>query len=278
MTKLSIGTMAKMNNISEQALRLYDRMGLFMPLYKDENNGYRYYDIRQCAHLDLILYLKALGMELKNIKETFDQQDLHKIKQALATRHNQIHSEITNLTLQQKSLSQILNNIAQYENAPADGVIFLEQVKKRKMFLMDTQIPYSQGGTEIYENELRKLKLKMKELQLPYLYSLNSGSMIRQADFQEQHFVTNQIFVFVESSSDYQNQELRTLPQAYFLCTYCRNHQHEKKYMKQLFAYIDEKNYKIAGDYLCEVLTDFPFINQKGNGMFLKLQIPITFH
>ena len=59
--KMTIGQMARMNHISEQTLRLYDREGLLSPLGRDEKNGYRYYDIRQSAQLDMIQYMKALG-------------------------------------------------------------------------------------------------------------------------------------------------------------------------------------------------------------------------
>ena len=43
--KMTIGQMARMNHISEQTLRLYDREGLLSPLGRDEKNGYRYYGI-----------------------------------------------------------------------------------------------------------------------------------------------------------------------------------------------------------------------------------------
>lgn len=66
--KMTIGQMARMNHISEQTLRLYDREGLLSPLGRDEKNGYRYYDIRQSAQLDMIQYMKALGMPLKEIR------------------------------------------------------------------------------------------------------------------------------------------------------------------------------------------------------------------
>ena len=69
MKRYTIGKMAKLNNVTEQTLRLYDKMGLFKPAYVDEHNGYRLYDIGQSARLDIIQYLKNLGMTLKEIKE-----------------------------------------------------------------------------------------------------------------------------------------------------------------------------------------------------------------
>jgi len=69
--KILIGEMAKIHNISTQTLRYYDSIGLLKPRHKDEENGYRYYDIEQFAQLDSILFLKKLGMPLKDIKKYF---------------------------------------------------------------------------------------------------------------------------------------------------------------------------------------------------------------
>ena len=66
---ISIGEMAKMNRTTVPTLRLYDPMNLLTPCYVDEKTCYRYYDIKQNARLDMIQYMKELGMELKEIKE-----------------------------------------------------------------------------------------------------------------------------------------------------------------------------------------------------------------
>ena len=65
---ISIGEMAKMNRTTVPTLRLYDSMKLLTPCYVDEKTHYRYYDIKQNARLDMIQYMKELGIELKEIK------------------------------------------------------------------------------------------------------------------------------------------------------------------------------------------------------------------
>ena len=55
---LSIGEMAEANRVSIATLRLYDRMGLLQPSYRDEETNYRYYDIRQTSRLDIIRYMR----------------------------------------------------------------------------------------------------------------------------------------------------------------------------------------------------------------------------
>ena len=47
--RLTIGQMAKLNNISTQALRYYDQIGLLKPRFYDEDNKYRYYRTVCCA-------------------------------------------------------------------------------------------------------------------------------------------------------------------------------------------------------------------------------------
>lgn len=69
----SIGETAKINNVSIQALRLYDKMGLLKPAYVDQESKYRYYTIDQFIYLDLIKYSKYIENKIKyaaEIKET----------------------------------------------------------------------------------------------------------------------------------------------------------------------------------------------------------------
>ena len=68
---LKIGEMAALNHISTQALRLYAKNKLLEPEYLDENTGYRYYTVAQCAKLDLIQALKSCRLSLEQIKEIF---------------------------------------------------------------------------------------------------------------------------------------------------------------------------------------------------------------
>ena len=59
---IPIGKMAKANNVSIATLRLYDEMGLIKPLYIDPETNYRYYDINQTSRLDIIRYMRDMGI------------------------------------------------------------------------------------------------------------------------------------------------------------------------------------------------------------------------
>ena len=81
---LAIGKMAKINGLTVATLRLYDELGLLRPKYKDPDTGYRYYDIAQNARLDMIAYMKELGMSLTEIASVFQKEDIVLIETILA--------------------------------------------------------------------------------------------------------------------------------------------------------------------------------------------------
>ena len=88
---LPIGKMAKLNHVSIPTLRLYDEIGLFKPRCVDPETGYRYYDITQNARLDMIAYMKELGMSLSEIGEALGREDITLIEELLAQKNEQHH-------------------------------------------------------------------------------------------------------------------------------------------------------------------------------------------
>ncbi|MCF1506182.1 MerR family transcriptional regulator [Streptomyces glomeratus] len=66
---LSIGVFAARSRLSPKALRLYDRLGLLVPAYVDETNGYRYYRTDQVEHARTVALLRRLDMPLAGIAE-----------------------------------------------------------------------------------------------------------------------------------------------------------------------------------------------------------------
>ena len=63
-----------MNQTTVPTLRLYDQLGLLKPRHVDGETGYRYYDINQNARLDMIAYMKELGMSLKEIQGVLEAE------------------------------------------------------------------------------------------------------------------------------------------------------------------------------------------------------------
>lgn len=45
---------------------------------------------------------------------------------------------------------------------------------------------------------------------------------------------------------------------------------------RKLLDHIKKSGYTIAGDYICEVVIDFPVMEEEKRKMFSKMQIPVT--
>ena len=63
----TIGELSDLFNINTQTLRYYDSIGLFTPVKRDEQTGYRYYQFNQLYQLASIRYLRKLDYSIGDI-------------------------------------------------------------------------------------------------------------------------------------------------------------------------------------------------------------------
>jgi len=271
--KMTIGEMAKINHITEQTLRLYDREELFSPVYRDENTGYRYYDIRQSAQLDMIRYMKALGMPLKEIRIHMKKWDMGRVKQLLRENRDAIDQKIEELNLQKRAIERTLDSYDRYEAAPPDGAIVMEYIPKRRMYVKETKTNFYDYEIDEYERLLRSLKEDMGARKISPFYFANAGTILKRENFMKRSLYSTQMFVFVDQ--EYVEEELITvIPANSYLCIYCDRFSKEKEYIDRLLATIEENHYTVIGDYICEVIVEMP-LDYKERGMFLRLQVPV---
>lgn len=66
---LSIGEFASLAQLSFKALRLYDQLDLFKPVYVDPATGYRFYHPDQLQHARLIRTMRQMDMPLATIRQ-----------------------------------------------------------------------------------------------------------------------------------------------------------------------------------------------------------------
>jgi DNA-binding transcriptional MerR regulator len=273
MDRLTIGQMSKINKVSEQTLRYYDRIGILKPIEIDKYTGYRYYSIKQCARLDMIQYLKSLGMLLKDIEVQLRTYDMKLIKSFLEEKSRSIDTEIQALKHQKNALQRALRNYERYESSPPDGTITLEYIEKRWIYSYNMNTNFYDYGIEIYEEQLRKLKEDMERNGLPQTYFCNAGSTVSYEQIINRDFISGDLFVFVDE--DVPENLIRPIKAGTYLCIYCSRFEQEIPYANRLLDEISNRNYTIVGDYICEVITDLPDLMGGERGMFFKLQIPV---
>lgn len=276
MERLTIGQMAKLNHVTEQTLRFYDKINLLTPDTVDTETGYRYYSIGQIAYLDMIQYMKSLGMKLKDIKKQLETRDPSMIKSILSQKSSQIDTEIHLLQQQKRAIERTLQSYRHYETAPPDGTMVLEYIPERRIYSIDAGMNFYDYGIEVYEEMLRKLKDSLISNKLPQIYFCNAGTILSQENLEQRKFYSSKIFVLVDR--DFVADQLtETIPENTYLCIYCNEFDKEKEYISRLLNAVEKEGYHIIGDYICEVIAEFPLLERKKRGMFLRLQIPIRF-
>lgn len=142
---LSIGKMAELNHTTIATLRLYDKEGLLKPTYTDPETGYRYYDIQKNARLDMIQYMKELGMSLSEIRSVFESKDLARIESILSEKNEQIYREISELKIQQNAVERSIRALERYRKSPVRGTISLEFIDRRYIWAIPCPVNFYEG-------------------------------------------------------------------------------------------------------------------------------------
>lgn len=101
---LTVSQFSKLHNVNKLTLHYYDQIGLFSPTYKDEN-GYRYYHIRQSIDFEYILMLKELNMNIGEIKTYIENPNSEDFIKIVDKKYNEIEKQIAILKKTQRLLN-----------------------------------------------------------------------------------------------------------------------------------------------------------------------------
>ena len=271
-TLFKIGEMAELNHVSTQTLRLYDRNKLLEPQCMDPETGYRYYTLEQCAKLDLIRALKSCRLPLEKIREIFELSSEKRLLEVLEEQTGALSEEIYNLSVSRNNLIRIQKNLQVLNSLPPFGQVFFEYVPERKIDVQQTEFDFFAQGYEGYEKMLRHMQNYLHERKLPPSYFINVGTIMEKEYFVKGTYTSHSAFIFVDELYP-DTESIRTLPQNTYMSVASDNPALESEYAKKLYEEIKRQRMTPCGDYLCEVLTQFPLHNSKQ--LIYKIQVPV---
>lgn len=274
--RMKIGEMAQFNQVSIPTLRLYDKVGILKPCYTDPETNYRYYSINQKARLDMIQYMKELGMSLGEIKQILEQGDLQMIESTLISKKKQVKEQISQLELRLGAITRTIESVERFRKAPTCGMITVEYIPHRMIYAMHTDINFYEYDISVYEHILGQLKDDIISHNLPQIYYCNAGTILPKENFLEQRLVSSEIFVFVDDNFP-ASESVRRIDSGMYACIYVDSFDDEPEYAGRLLKYCRDNNYQVCGDYICEVLTEFNVFDSEKRSMFLRLQVPLNF-
>lgn len=273
---MKIGEMAQFNRVSITTLRLYDKVGILKPCYTDTKTNYRYYSIHQKARLDMIQYMKELGMSLGEIREILEKGDIQMIESTLISKKKQVKEEIAQLKLRMGAITRAIDSVERFRKAPDCGMITVEYISHRKVYVMHTDTNFYEHDISVYEEILEDLKENLINQGLPQVYYCNAGTIMRKEDFLDLKMESHEIFLFVDDDFP-AHKSVRRIDSAMYACIYLDSFEGEREYARRLLNYCREHRYVICGDYICEVLTEFNVFDSEKRSMFLRLQVPLKF-
>lgn len=101
----TVGEISKLFGLSVQTLRYYDKIGLFQPEYREDNN-YRKYKFEQFYKLAAICHMKQLDYPLKTMAEIMDNRNVETSLEEMQKRLDYINREIERLTCTKQVLQR----------------------------------------------------------------------------------------------------------------------------------------------------------------------------
>ena len=288
-TLLSIGQMARLNGVSEKALRLYQAKDILVPAHTDETSGYRYYTLGQCAALDMICQLRCVGFSLEQIAEVLSAGDVATLRDRVREHIEEVEAKMRELAQAHQVGGDLLRACEVYLDKPPCDRLLLETVPERRVLefpltRVDTSDPDGAGvdamGT--WELNLRFVKRELMERGLPVSLFRNVGCVISHADLLAGRIRYDRAFVFVTPAFGEEVYGAATsIPAQTCLCEYLDGvltddgRERETVELARMLEECKRRGMEPAGDYRGEVIADSPAFLYEGREMLFKMCLPV---
>ena len=138
----SIQQLSRLSGATTRALRWYDSIGLLKPGGRTEN-GYRWYGPAEVDRLQDILYYRALGVELAQVKEILDDPSYDRLAV--------LRSHLAALEAEQGRIQELINSVRETILTQERNKIMSDE-KKFEVFKREALKNYA----EAYESESRE--------------------------------------------------------------------------------------------------------------------------
>lgn len=269
----SIGEMAKLHKISIQTLRYYDQIDLFKPIYVDKESNYRYYSIDQFSQLDIIKYLKYLGVPLKEIKSKLNEDNEEKL-QLLNKKIDVVNDKIKELQLIKKVIETKKEIVEKGLNADDIGKIHKKYIAKRSILSMI----YEDGLTPKETLELSRRHIaNILEENISVFYGGVSGLASMKKIIEKGIVVYEKSFVAVERDlfNKGAQKNITEIPAGDFICmTYKGSYNDNYKHFKKIIDYIESNNIQVE-DYMYEIPIIDPLSTNNEEEFITEIQVLI---
>lgn len=117
-----IGEVASTFNVSCRTLRYYEEIGLLSSI-RHEESQYRYYDRASLKRLEEILFLKGLGLSMKEIVAVFSTGSMEKLKTILIDRVKALFYQQNSVKRERDRIEKLLMRLDSEEHAALSDIV-----------------------------------------------------------------------------------------------------------------------------------------------------------
>ncbi|WP_256860376.1 MerR family transcriptional regulator [Bacillus sonorensis] len=218
----SIGETARLNHISIQTLRYYDKIGIFKPQCTDRDNGYRYYHVKQFFYLDIIKYLKSIKTPLEEIKRMISYTCTPELMQTfLEEQESVIEREMERLERARQLLQRRKNQLheqLEIRTKKEEGLVYVRHIEGQTILKAATPQVNPHNQSDWYYRKLAEVLEERGDMVDNYyglIYDLkpykNSGDIYCNS-------VYTTIYDGVKIDTDEQNIGIDTIPSGEYVC------------------------------------------------------------
>jgi len=261
----TVSEFAKRTNVTAETLRYYHRIGLLEPSFVDDENGYRYYTLKEFETVGVIQALQSLEIPLNEIKNHLENKTLTSSYDLLSRQYQHICQELESLKQTQAYLKEKLASLDSLLIQQNLDVVYEKKIHSRSGY--STLTPCTDYDS--YQIECAKLM----EVYNKNLFLGNSFYVIYETDSTG----TDKFYSLIMDIRKPVKTECRkvTFPTQNYVCIqYSGSFETCEDALNKALSYIKEHNYRQTGIILMLCLVDEIYTNIP-NERITEIQIPV---
>lgn len=260
-----IGMFASMNRVTIKTLRYYDEQKLLVPVYVDEENGYRYYKAGQMAQLQRIIALKNMGFSIEDIRKIIGGTEE---KTLLIQKKQEILNEIAALTTK---LSQVESYLAR-ESMNLSAPVFIKEIPEVIVCTMERRIKSYDALFEL----MPQMGVQMERLDCQCALPEYCFTRYLEPGYKEEDILVEICEAVTEKKQDTGEITFKVFPKVPMAaCIFHKgSYSTLHKSYAMLLQYIEENGYEICGN-IRESYIDGIWNKDTENEWLTEIQIPV---
>ncbi|KQU60807.1 MerR family transcriptional regulator [Rossellomorea marisflavi] len=261
--QFTIGQMSKLYDIPVKTLRYYDEIGLFTPYHTDGETGYRYYRAEQFQQLDMISFLKSLGVPLKEIKQKMEHSTLDQFLHTLEKYEENTRRKMDELKTTHRHLSQKIQQL-QLAKTTERGPL-LSSLPKRSIWKEERSFS-SLDDMEVLLREIKKTVNHMTPIMVGSVGLFVSPEHIKS----DEEFVYDGLYILLEEESGYD-----ILPEGTYATVYSlEDRRRDSYYYNMLVDFVSGLGMETEGPLYTRQIVD-SFISHMKDERLTEYQIKV---